>query len=123
MRYSADDEARPTSFQARGRPRGAECWTRGTPRAMNSSIGQPKRVVCIGWGSLVWRPEGFPALSTWKQDGPLLPIEFARQSRRGEITLVITPGTPPVPTLWSALGVKTLDQAREALRLREGIPS
>lgn len=75
--------------------------------------------VVIGWGSLIWRPENFPALGIWQQDGPALPIEFARQSSNGAMTLVIVAGAPAIPTLWTELGVDTLNEAREALRRRE----
>jgi hypothetical protein len=80
---------------------------------------KPRKPVAIGWGSLIWRPENFPALGIWQQDGPALPIEFTRQSSNGSITLVVAPGAPAVPTLWTELGVITLDEAKDALRRRE----
>ena len=40
----------------------------------------------------------------WGLDGPELPIEFARQSKGGEITPVITEGAPIVRTLWTRPG-------------------
>jgi hypothetical protein len=57
----------------------------------------------------------------WHRDGPSLPIEFARQSRDGRITLVVTAGARPVPTLWVELAVDSLDGARKALGEREGV--
>lgn len=60
----------------------------------------PKRIVILGWGSLLWDPN--PSFDKehgpWSMDGPILPIEFSRisSSRHGALTLVIDPadGTP-----------------------------
>ena len=79
-------------------------------------------IACLGWGSLIWKPDNLPITGAWRPDGPLLPVEFARQSRDGRITLVLIDGAKPVPVLWTNLTVNSLDEAREALRLREGVP-
>lgn len=77
-------------------------------------------IVCLGWGSLIWRPETLPIRSGWSEDGPCLPVEFARQSRDGRITLVIVPGVRSVRSLWARMSVDRLEVAKEALRVREG---
>ena len=77
---------------------------------------------CLGWGSLVWDPRELPVHGQWFEDGPFLPIEFARQSQDGRLTLVILPDGPSVRTLWTLFSVPTLSEAREALRQRENIP-
>ena len=79
-------------------------------------------IVCLGWGSLIWDPRDLPISSEWEADGPELPVEFARQSSDGRITLVIAEEAIPVPVLWSTLSVNSLDDARQALASREGIP-
>lgn len=79
-------------------------------------------IVCLGWGSLIWRREKLPVIEPWQDKGPNLPVEFARQSRDGQITLVIKDGLPVSPVLWAKLDVATLEDAREALRAREKIP-
>lgn len=77
-------------------------------------------IACLGWGSLIWRNDGLRCDGNWQADGPLLPIEFARMSRGGEVTLVILDGVPAVPVLWSVMEVPTLAAAAENLRIREG---
>ncbi|MCO5155926.1 MAG: hypothetical protein M9945_04090 [Aquamicrobium sp.] len=77
--------------------------------------------VCLGWGSLIWCQKTLPIAGAWQSDGPDLPIEFARESGDKRITLVVCDGAPVVKTLWGALAVQTLDAAKEALAVREGV--
>jgi hypothetical protein len=66
-------------------------------------------------------------LGAWHNDGPLLPVEFARESgakadhRGDKITLVICADTPHVRTCWTLLNVPDLTTARQRLARREGI--
>jgi hypothetical protein len=77
-------------------------------------------IACLGWGSLVWDPRDLPLRGKWFCDGPFLPIEFARQSMNGRMTLVIVPNTfPLVRSLWSPMSVSNLAEARNALGQRE----
>lgn len=78
-------------------------------------------IVCLGWGSLIWDPRELSVSSDWEPDGPPLPVEFARQSKDGRITLVITGGAAPVPVYWAALDVSSLDEAKARLAAREGV--
>jgi hypothetical protein len=77
-------------------------------------------IVCLGWGSLIWRRENLPVVEPWLQDGPSLPIEFARQSDNGRITLVVIASRSVCPVLWAALNLANLDDARRVLSEREG---
>lgn len=79
-------------------------------------------IVCIGWGSLIWDRRNLDVDGHWRVDGPLLPVEFARQSSGGRITLVLGRGFAPVPALWSVFNTRDLAEARESLRQRESIP-
>lgn len=77
--------------------------------------------VCLGWGSLVWNPDTLPVREPWRHDGLTLPIEFARQSKNGRITLVIGERFAPVQVFWVSLDVSSLEEARNALAIREEI--
>ena len=61
-----------------------------------------------------------PVGSKWHEDGPGLPVEFARESGDGRLTLVLVEGAPVSTTLWCELNVSDLDQAVSALQAREG---
>jgi hypothetical protein len=80
------------------------------------------RICCLGWGSLIWDPRNLALRSpaVWREDGPMLPIEFARKSSDGRITLVLSTAGPAVPVLWAEMDVATLAQARDNLAEREG---
>lgn len=78
------------------------------------------KIACIGWGSLIWSPRNLLIQRKWHSDGPLLPIEFARQSKDGRITLVITEGANLVRTLWALMVTDNLQEAKQSLGIREG---
>lgn len=80
------------------------------------------KVVCLGWGSLIWDPRSLPMTGEWNDDGPLLPVEFARQSSDGRLTLVLMPGARPVPTFWTRLDVADVADAVTTLSARERCP-
>ncbi len=79
------------------------------------------KIACLGWGSLIWDPQTLPMASGWHTDGPQLPIEFARQSKEGHITLVVTEAASPVRVLWCELAAKTPKEGFTALVKRERI--
>ncbi|TIW69326.1 MAG: hypothetical protein E5V60_01145 [Mesorhizobium sp.] len=79
------------------------------------------RIASLGWGSLIWDHRDLPVSGKWQTDGPTLPIEFARESSRKRLTLVIADVSETVASLWVLLEVDSLDAAKEALALREGI--
>ncbi|MEM7549407.1 MAG: hypothetical protein AAF363_07030 [Bacteroidota bacterium] len=80
------------------------------------------KIACIGWGSLIWSPRALLVQRKWHNDGPLLPIEFTRQSQDGRLTLVINEKAQYVRTLWALMSTGDLEQATQSLRVREGIP-
>lgn len=80
------------------------------------------KIVCLGWGSLVWKSGALPVAGEWHPDGPELPIEFARVSDGGELATAICLNATPVPVLWAMLAAHSVGEACQALREREGIP-
>jgi len=78
------------------------------------------RIACIGWGSLVWSPGVLRCEGEWHLNGPLLPLEFARTSKDGRLTLVLMDGAALVPSLWVELDYADPESTRQALAGREG---
>lgn len=79
-------------------------------------------IACLGWGSLVWNPDSLRIQGAWRNDGPMLPLEFARQSSRGRLTLVLLPRLDSfVRSLWVPLAVDTVVEARDTLATRESV--
>lgn len=80
------------------------------------------KIAILAWGSLIWQPKNllFDKEFGWKEDGPILPIEFARISKDGRLTLVITENGSLVPTLYTVSKYETLDEVILNLAIREG---
>lgn len=78
------------------------------------------KIACIGWGSLIWNPENLKIKGEWQNDGPYLPVEFARQSQNGRITLVIDEKFEPQKTFWILMTQNSISDACSSLREREG---
>jgi hypothetical protein len=80
------------------------------------------KIAILGWGSLIWQPKelAFDKEFKWKEDGPTLPIEYARISKDGRLTLVITPEGTEVRTLYALSTYKTVEEAVLNLAVREG---
>ena len=79
------------------------------------------KIACLGWGSLIWKPQHLPVAGEWHTDGPMLPIEFARVSDGGELATVICVNAAPIQVLWAWLDIEDVTVACDALRKREGI--
>lgn len=80
------------------------------------------KIAILGWGSLIWQPKNlnFDQVAGWSNNGPILPIEFARISINGRLTLVITPSGTEVQTLYSVSSFDNIRDAVANLHEREG---
>jgi hypothetical protein len=77
-------------------------------------------IAVIGWGSLIWSPTTLRLRTRWHSDGPRLPIEYARISRDGRLTLVIHENCAEQTTLWAEWDGKDVTTAQASLQQREG---
>lgn len=78
------------------------------------------KIAVLGWGSLIWDQRNLSIVDDhWYIHGPSLPIEFARISNGGRLTLVIKPDWKEVTTLYAICNFADLDAAIENLRIRE----
>lgn len=77
----------------------------------------------LGWGSLIWEPKNLDYNKSlgWVYDGPILPIEFARISKDGRLTLVITENGSLNKTFYTLANSNlSFEETFENLRIREG---
>ncbi|WP_298541895.1 hypothetical protein [uncultured Aquimarina sp.] len=81
------------------------------------------KIAVLAWGSLIWNPQTLKINKDWNEDGPMLPIEFARISNNGRLTLVIKPNSKAVQVLWTLMDLDNLEEARINLQKREETPS
>ncbi|WP_020046792.1 hypothetical protein [Rhizobium leguminosarum] len=80
------------------------------------------RIAVLGWGSLIWNPAKLKIREPFRQTGPILPIEFARISGNGRLTLVIDERHGErCETFYAISSFDNLDDARDNLRDREGM--
>lgn len=66
------------------------------------------KIAILGWDSLIWDPRSlkYDVNTGWLTDGPKLPIEFARISNDGRLTLVIKESVVEVQTLMQFLHIR-----------------
>ena len=77
-------------------------------------------IVCLGWGSLIWRPGDLP-VGDWRDDGPEVRVEFVRESTDHRLTLVLDEtAEDSVTSLWAPMTVGDLGTAVTKLADREG---
>ena len=76
-------------------------------------------IVCLGWGSLIWRPGDLP-VDDWREDGPAVSVEFVRESQDRRLTLVLDPNAVSVTSLWAPMTMTDLSTAVLELAAREG---
>jgi hypothetical protein len=80
------------------------------------------KIAVVGWGSLIWNRGELKTSARWRQDGPLLPVEFARISGEERLTLVLLEDSRPQQTYWTISSFEEFDAARRNLKAREGTP-
>jgi hypothetical protein len=79
------------------------------------------KIAILAWGSLIWDKRKLKISGGWNKNGVFLPIEFARISKDGRLTLVITEqyGTD-IETYWAISECQKLEKAINNLKVREG---
>jgi len=80
------------------------------------------KIAILGWGSLLWQPKDlqFDKEIGWSANGPFLRIEFARISKDGRLTLVITKEAKEVKTYFAISTYENIEEAVLNLAVREG---
>ena len=76
-------------------------------------------IACLGWGSLIWDPRDLPVQRKWFDDGPIISVEFLRQSMDGRMTLVLHEKGTLSRALWALFDTEDLQDAKAALGARE----
>lgn len=79
-------------------------------------------IAILGWGSLIWDPQDLCYNGEWYKDGPSLPVEFARISEDGILTLVLYLSAKKVQVLWTYSKKITISEAIHNLSEREKCP-
>jgi hypothetical protein len=82
------------------------------------------QIMVLAWGSLVWNRGTLAVTADFQPNGPSLPIEFSRVSGDGRLTLIIDEKAGAPCITYTAVSVHNeLGEAKENLRIREGMPS
>lgn len=87
-----------------------------------------KKIAVLAWGSLIDNPGTLSSvINRWNPDGPKLPIEFARKSNDGRLTLVIFSNYKNIKekwikTYWSYINTNSTHTAISLLAEREKCP-
>ena len=87
-----------------------------------------KKIAVLAWGSLIDNPGVLSTIiDKWNPDGPKLPIEFARKSNDGRLTLVIfgnyiTIAERWIKAYWSFIYTNSIDTSISFLAEREKCP-
>ena len=99
-----------------------------------------ERIVCLGWGSLIWNLNGLPVerftgasrpawarcakdgedVGNWQCDGPTVRVEFMRQSSENRVTLVLHEQGTLVTSFWARMTMHDIEKAKQYLAVREG---
>lgn len=76
------------------------------------------KIAVLGWGSLIWAPRNLATDTAWRP-GPRLPVEFARKSQGGRVTLVLLQAYRPSRAFWALSSFSDVREACSNLRSRE----
>jgi hypothetical protein len=89
------------------------------------------KIAVLGWGSLIWQKGCLRVKNGsynepskgWNVNGPELPVEFARVSEDGRLTLALYNNAGSIALYWAIMEADALDFAICELRCREGMYS
>lgn len=57
----------------------------------------------------------------WREDGPLIRVDFLRRSSRNRVTMVLHDSGPQVTSLWNVIPAASWQVAKQHLVTREGV--
>lgn len=80
------------------------------------------KIALVAWNSVVWNPKKL-SIHSFKKNGPVLPLEYSRIQRNGQLALIIDERNGAENAVqWTTFRTKNLDTAIDQFINRTGLP-